>query len=56
MKKIKRYECTFKFLFNCRNSDVFPNFVGWKNVNRQPFKNKIRYYRRILLDRMFEEI
>ena len=24
MEKIKRCECTLKFLFNCRNNDVFP--------------------------------
>ena len=55
MKKIKRCECTLKFLFNCRNNDVFPKFVCWKNVNRQPFKKKSRYYRRILLDEIDEK-
>ena len=55
MNKIKRCECRLKFLFNCRNNDVFPKFVCWKNVNRQPFKKKNRYYRRILLDEIDEK-
>ena len=42
-------------MFNYRNNDVFPKFVCWKNVNRQPFKKKNRYYRRILLDEIDEK-
>ena len=53
--KIERCECTLKFLFNCWNNDVFPKFVCWKNVNRQPFKKKNRYYRRILVDEIDEK-
>ena len=49
MKKIMCCECTLMFLFNGRNNDVSPKFVCWKNVNRQPFKKKNRYYRCILL-------
>ena len=30
-------------------------FLCWKNINRQPFKKKNRYYRRILLDEIDEK-
>ena len=55
MKKIKRCECTLKLLFNCQNNDVFPKFVCWKNVNRQPLKKRNRCYRWTLLDEIDEK-
>ena len=56
MKKVKRCQCTLKFLYNCKDHDVFPKFVRWRNINNQPLKKKKRYYRRILLDEIDEKI
>ena len=50
MKKVKRCERTLKFLCNCRDNDVFPKFVRWRNIKNQPLKKKNRYYRWILWD------
>ena len=30
MKKVKRCECTLKFLYNCRDDDVFTKLFRWK--------------------------
>ncbi|XP_066931457.1 uncharacterized protein [Clytia hemisphaerica] len=49
-KKLKRYEASLNFLINCRDQNVFPKFVRWKNTKYLDQLSKRKYQRRILLD------
>ena len=48
--KLRKYECHLSFLMKCRDANVYPKFVRFKNLKNTPYKKKRRYYRRILLD------
>ena len=48
--KLKRYECNLTFSMICRDANVYPKFVDFKNFKNKPYKVKNRYYHCILLD------
>ena len=47
---LKKYECNLSFLIKCRDANVYPKFVRFKNLQNKPYEIKNRYYRHILLD------
>ena len=49
-KKLKRNEANLSFLIKCRDENVFPKFVKWKNTKYLDKHLKYKYHRKILLD------
>lgn len=44
-----------KFLYDCKENQVFPKFVRWKNLNRMKKRNQRRYYNLLLTDAIKEK-
>ena len=36
--KLKRYKCHLTFLMKCRDAEVYPKFVRFKNLKNKPYK------------------
>ena len=46
--KTKKTELDIKFLINCRDNNIIPKFVRWKNLKSKRHKLRNTYHRRIL--------
>ena len=49
-KKIEKCNLDISFLNECRDGNVFPNFIKVKKFKDMEKKHRNRYYRRLLLD------
>ena len=54
-KKVIKAELDLKFLHQCKDHNVYPKFVRWKNLKTKDTREKIRYYRRLLNDSITEK-
>ena len=54
-KKVIKAELDLKFLHQCKDRNVYPKFVRWKNLKTKDTREKIRYYRRLLNDSITEK-
>ena len=49
-KRLKKCETNLSFLIKCRDGDVYPKFVRWKNTRYLESKQKKKIFRRNLLN------
>ena len=47
-RKLQKAELDLKFFMNCRDNNVHPKFVCWKNLNGKSFRKQHQHYRRLL--------
>ena len=48
LKKKRKAEHDIKFLNACKENDVYPKFVKWKNIKNLSYREKKSYYIRLL--------
>ena len=55
LRRLAKAQLDLKFLYDCKENQVFPKFVQWKNLNRMKKRNQRRYYNLFLTDAIKEK-
>ncbi|XP_066930298.1 uncharacterized protein [Clytia hemisphaerica] len=59
LRKFRKAEHDIRFLDNCKQNNVYPKFVRWKNLKTKHPRDREKYYRRLLnesLDKRHSEL
>ena len=52
---MKKAELDLRFLYDCKDNNVYPNFVKWRNVKHLRPKSREQWYKRNLNDLITEK-